>query len=98
MPNMIFEERDGTRVNIAERIGDKYPDFGAEILDDRDGSIVSNISSEQQRNCTRINQAILRYWIRQRQGAKPLTWRALIEVLRSIDLNNLAIKIEEKYT
>ena len=72
MLNMIFEERDGTKVNVAKKIGDKYPEFGAELLGDRDGSITNNISFEQQRNCTRINQEILREWIRQRQGAKPL--------------------------
>ena len=97
MPNMIFEERDSTRVDVAENIGDKYPEFGTQLLGDRDCIITNNIISKHQGNCTRINQEILTYWIRQRQGAKPLTWRALIEVLRLIDLNSLADKIEEKY-
>ena len=97
MVNIIFKERDGTRVNVAENIGDKYAEFGAQLLGDRDGSITNNICFEQQRNCTRINRAILSEWIKQRQGAKPLTWGALIDVLRSIDLNDLADKIKEKY-
>ena len=74
-------------------ISTKYVQFGAILLDDRNGSVVRNLEHEHQRNAEQINTAILREWVNGK-GKQPVTWATLIEVLRDIELSTLADNIE----
>ena len=74
-------------------ISTKYVQFGALLLDDRNGSRVKNLEYEYHYNAERINTAILREWVNGR-GKKPVTWTTLVEVLHDIELSTLAGDIE----
>ena len=82
------------KVNLAEKIGVKYTEFGVLLLDDTDGSKISAIESELGRNVSSINRRILQLWL-QGKGKQPVTWATLIAVLRDINMNQLAKNVEE---
>ena len=71
----------------------KYVQFGALLLDDRNGSRVKNLEYEHHHNIEQINTAILREWVNGR-GKQPVTWATLVEVLHDIELSTLADSIE----
>ena len=81
-------------LNIVEEIGDKYSDFGINILNDRSGSYVRSLEREFQRRSCDINRTILTDWLRGKDGAKPPEWTTLVGVLTDIGLRNLATEIE----
>ena len=80
-------------INIAEKISTKYQDFGLLLLDDPNGSRVSNMELKYNQDAERINKEILREWATGR-GKKPVSWETLTEVLRDIGLCILASEIE----
>lgn len=82
------------KVNLAEKIGVKYGEFGVLLLDDTDGSKISAIENELGRNASGINRRIFQLWL-QGKGKQPITWATLIAVLQDIDMNLLAKSIEE---
>ena len=71
----------------------KYVQFGALLLDDRNGSRVKNLEYEHHYNIEQINTAILQEWVNGR-GKQPVTWATLVKVLRDIELSTLADSIE----
>ena len=81
-------------MNLAEKIGVKYCEFGVLLLDDTDGSMISAIEGELGRNASSINRRIFQLWL-QGKGQRPITWATLIAVLRDIDMYELAKSIEE---
>ena len=74
-------------------ISTKYVQFGALLLDDRNGARVKNLEHEYHYNVEQINTAILREWVNGR-GKQPVTWATLVKVLRDIELSTLAGDIE----
>ena len=80
-------------INVAERIGTNYKDFGIHLLEDVTGSITDAIEEECHHNSYKINIKIFQRWVEGR-GRKPITWATLIEVLRDIKLSTLADNIE----
>ena len=97
LQNLMFTRRDGTRVNVPEEIGDRFFDFGVQLLNDTSGAYVSSIDKRLRGDCTAINQEVLKGWIGGRRDARPHTWADLIETLRSVNLNRLANEVSEKY-
>ena len=85
------------KVNLAEKIGVKYTEFGVLLLDDTDGSKISAIEREFGRKASDINCNIFQLWL-QGKGKQPVTWATLIAVLRDIGMNQLARSIEESYS
>lgn len=85
------------KVNLAEKIGVKYTEFGILLLDDTDGSKISAIERELGRNASDINCNIFQLWL-QGKGKQPVSWATLIAVLRDIDMNELAKNIEDTLT
>ena len=79
---------------MAERIGPKYLTFGVQLLEDTTGTITDAIEEECHHNAYNINLKIFKRWIGG-QGKKPLSWATLIEVLRDIQLSELACEIKE---
>lgn len=78
-------------INIPLRIGQAYWQFGILLLWDNTGNIIETIEYECQKNAEKINLKILKKWIN--GSGLPVTWDTLIEVLRDIELHDLADKI-----
>ena len=82
-------------INIAARIGDKYWKFGIIfLLDDKHGEVVDAIvHSMHQQDTEQINVKILQKWLNG-MGLQPVTWETLTQVLKDIQLNELAKEID----
>ena len=83
MPELLSYSAE--KQNIVIRVGAKYSCFGIFLLEDKTGAIVEALEIEHLKNAERINMAILQRWL-QGKGMKPVTWSALIEVLRKIGI------------
>ena len=81
-------------LNIMQRIGTQYIDFGIILLNDKDGSIVDQITTQYQLNAVNITREILKRWIRG-EGKQPVTWKTLTDALAAIGLTELAKSILE---
>ena len=94
LPELIkFTCTDGKVLNIPVEIGTKYVSFGAFLLNDSTGSRVKIMAHKNLNDAERINIEILLEWLTER-GKQPVTWAALVEVLRDIELSALAGEIE----
>ena len=71
------------KVNIPVEIGIKYVRFGTLILQDANGTRVSNLQHKYQHDPEQINTEIFREWLNGK-GKQPITWATLIEVLCNI--------------
>ena len=78
---------------MLERIGRDYKRFGIELLEDADGDKMDEIKENNSRAAD-MRMEIMRGW-RRGKGKKPVTWRTLIEVLRKIELDELADDITD---
>ena len=74
-------------------IGTEYVHFGICLLNDTNGSKVSNMAHKHSNDAERINTEILQEWITGR-GRQPVTWETLVEVLRDVKYSVLARDIE----
>ena len=93
LPELLkFTCTDGRVVSIPVQIAAKYVQFGAFLLDDRDGSTVENMAHKHPNNLEQINTEILREWLNG-SGKQPVTWATLVEVLNDIKLSTLADEI-----
>lgn len=81
-------------INVMERIGIDYKEFGIQLRDDSTCSITDAIERECYRKAAEINMKIFSKWLNGR-GKKPVTWATLIEVLRVIQHSELAREIEQ---
>ena len=88
MRELIRFQGRNTPINIPQRIGTKWYDFGIFLLRDDYAAIVDSIAKEQRDRPEQINKDILKRWI-QGEG-QPVTWETLVGVLRDIELNELA--------
>ena len=94
LPKLLnFKTSSGT-VNIAKRIGADYNLLGIFLLQDEDGTVTDAIADEHHHNAFKVNYDILKQWI-QGKGMQPVQWSTLIDVLKEIELSELAKKIEE---
>ncbi len=84
---------DGTRLNVAERIGIDSRDFGILLLNDATGARISAIEQAHRGRPIDINREILQEWIRGGGRGRLVTWNDLVEVLRAIHLHVLADSI-----
>ena len=88
---LSFKTAVGNR-NIAKEVGERYLQFGCILLDDEDGAVTTSIAANIS-DSARINQEILSRWL-QGKGKHPVQWSTLIEVLRDIDMHDLATHME----
>lgn len=95
-PNLIelsnFKTTSGS-INVMEQIGVKYKIFGIHLLEDATGAVTDAIERQCLLIAADINMKIIQRWITG-QGKKPITWSTLTDVLRDIELSELADKIE----
>ena len=88
-----FTCTDGRVINIPVEIGTKYVQFGAFLLDDRNGSRVKMITQKHFSDAEQINIEIFQQWLTG-CSKQPVTWATLVSVLRAIELFTLADEIE----
>ena len=81
------------RINIPQEIGTNYHWFGVLLLEDFNGSKVRSIEHKHQRDAEQINLEILQVWFCG-MGRVPVSWATLTEVLRDVELSELASDIE----
>ena len=79
---------------VHEKVGTEYLIFGTILLNDEDGSLLETMQDDCHYKCDRINCNILCDWVRGK--GRPVTWRVLIETLRTCNLNEIANKIQEE--
>ena len=87
-----FRGRD-RRINIPQEISTKYSQFGILLLEDTNRARVRNMEHKHRGDAEHINMEILEEWISGR-GRKPVSWETLTEVLRDVELSQLASDIE----
>ena len=80
-----------------QEIGPHHSALGPLLLNDDTGAVTADIIRGNHHNANAINQAILRRWL-QGEGKKPVTWSTLIDVLRDMDLSELAQAVLEALT
>lgn len=66
--------------------------LGTLLLKDDNYAITSSIVEQFQSNAFKINFEVLTRWI-QGKGKDPVTWETLVEVLKCIELSQLAKEI-----
>ena len=104
-PSLLLQERPTVRIlkkfhgkggtfNILERIGPHYRVVGTFILEDIDGSVVTNLADIGRRNPYNISHAIVQRWLE--TGGERTTFETLVSCLRDAELNTLAKDIEDK--
>ena len=81
------------RINVPQEISTKYFQFGTLLLEDANGARVSNIEHKHRGDVEQINMEILQEWVSGR-GRLPASWATLTEVLRDVELSELASDIE----
>ena len=81
-------------MNIMQRVGTQYTFLGLILLEDEDGSIVDQITTQHQLNAVNITLEIVKRWIRG-EGKQPVTWKTLTDTLTAIGLTELAKSILE---
>ena len=81
------------RINIPQKIGVKYHEFGLFLLDDETGARIHSLANKHMNDAEQINMEVIQQWITGR-GKHPVTWKTLIQVIRNIELTVLAGEIE----
>lgn len=71
----------------------KHFQFGVLLLNDKTGAEVTAIAAQYQGNTELIILEILKLWVGGK--GKPLSWDALTDVLKAIELNTLACDIQD---
>ena len=93
LPQLLkFKIKSGSHINIPQKIGTKYFQFGIQLLNDETGEEIEAIVSKYRKEAEEINLKILRLWMRGK--GKPLDWDNLIQVLETIGLGTLARDIQ----
>ena len=76
-------------MNLTEKIGVSYYEFGVQLLDDDDGDKIAAIEKELGKSALDINRQVFRLWLKGK-GRQPVTWATLVAVLQDIGLARLA--------
>ena len=72
------------RLELPERVGNNYSNFGIFLLEDRTGNRMDAIEDEYRGKPERITRKILQEWVGGRGAA--LTWETLVKTLRDCKL------------
>ena len=79
---------------MLDQIGTHYKKLGILLLNDTTGTVTQAIIEQYHHNASEINMEIFQQWT---QGkGMPVEWATLIEVLKDIELTELAREIENK--
>jgi hypothetical protein len=91
---VTFRTANGESINLAERIGTDFFNFGILLLKDDTGSCVSAARKQYRGNAEDINTNSFTLWL-DGKGRRPVTWATLVGVLRDMRLFTLAEEIED---
>ena len=95
LPLLLSLPLSSGKVNLTEVIGARYFDFGVHLLNDETGQLIESIETEHQKIPKNIVRKIFTEWL---QGkGKEVTWGVLVDILKSIRLNELAADINKQY-
>ena len=83
-------------LEIPEKVGTNYYEFGVFLLDDETGDQVDIIESDCNGKAEKITRKILQEWLKGK--GLPVTWPILIKTLRDLKLSTLADQIEATYS
>ena len=81
-------------INIVEQTAPAYRKIGTQLLNDRYGTRVDNIESDEKNSQSNKMRRIYHQWIAE---DKHHSWTTLTECFRVCDLNTLASIIEEHF-
>ena len=90
---LCFAGKGGAKINIPQRIGTKYSQFGVQLLNDETGEEIDAVVAKCREDAEQINFEILKLWVRGK--GKPLSWDVLIDVLNDVGLGTLASDIKD---
>lgn len=94
MPELLsFNTGDCHIINLPREIGCKYHIFGSLLLLEKTAAHIEDLEHQCQRNGEEINLHVLQEWLEGR-GRKPTTWATLLNVLRDIEMGELAATLE----
>ena len=82
------------RLNIPEKVGVNYKNFGILLLNDKDGSKVENLAFSNN-HPDNVVTSILRKWVQ--EEPTPVTWKNLIQKLRDVELTALADYVQKNH-
>ena len=92
LPAFISFPMASGKVNLAQRIGTDYSNFGILLLKDNRGVRTDAIVREHRERAEDINKAIFCEWLK--EEGKPASWATLVDVLQDIGLETLARDIQ----
>ena len=93
LPKLLSFPTNTGAINITEKVGTNYKALGIMLLEDDDGTLVNQITSDCHHKSAAITLEILERWIRG-GGRQPVTWQTLTETMKIIGLTELASSIE----
>ena len=76
-------------VYVIQSIGTNYSDFGIFLLDDPNGAKVDEIKENNRGICTKINEEIIKLWLKGGEKGSPVTWDTLLSALGKAKLCTL---------
>ena len=79
-------------IDVLEKIGIDYDQFGMQILQDDNGDAVEEIKDDEN-GARKIKRAIMKRWLKGK-GKEPVSWRTLVEVLESVKLRELVKELQ----
>ena len=83
-------------INLSEEIGGSYKAFGALLLKDKSGAIMSGLEKTHNSRAVDITYDVFVKWIT--ECASPLTWETFVNTLRRAGLYSLASVVERGLT
>ena len=89
---ICFQCCGGSQINIPEKVGVKYFDFGLYLLNDDNGTKLSIMERDNKEHTISIVREIVQKWLA--GNGRPVSWVTLISVLKEIELISLAEDIE----
>ena len=90
---MALKDTRGQSINVIEKIGTSYHNFGVQLLNDHSGDIIDSIIREKRERASDINREIIRRWM-QGNGKQPVSWNTFISTLNDIGLRTLVSQIQ----
>ncbi len=94
LAELISLRGDGdSKFNVARDVGARYFQLCVFLLKDDHGNIAAALEKEHSKNGEDINREVLRRWLNG-EGLLPVSWATLIGVLKDMEQDTLAKKIE----
>ena len=77
--------------HVRKDVSSKWHDLGLELLEQEDEEKLNEIETNNPNDVSKCCKEMFQLWLRKCTNA---TWNQLIQALKMVELNNLAVKIE----